>query len=665
MPNSIREIRGFVTWFAGHGRQAALGAFIVLGGLLLAGCGGTTATPTAEVTPTAIVAATPIPPPPPKTLTICLGQEPNTLYAYGNPNAAARSVMEAIFDGPIDSNSYGFQAVILEKLPSIDDGDAQLAPVDVLLGDLVVDASGDLVALDAGVAVFPSGCNSEACAVEYDGVSPLQMDQLSATFSILTGVTWSDGTPVTANDSVFAFETARSSETPGSKFSVDRTQTYEALDEATTQWIGVPGFIDPTYYVNFWTPLPSELLLALTPTDMLTAESTTTQPLGWGPFAVDEWISGDHIALSQNPNYFRAAEGLPHIASLTYRFVADPDTAISQLLSGECDLLDTSIQLDGQVELLLEFMNSGQTQSLFSTTMVMERLDFGILPASYDDGYTPGAGGDRPDFFGDRLTRQAIAQCLDRQAVVDAVLFGLSTVPDTYIPAEHPLYNPSVTSYPFDVSAAGDLLDQVGWVDDDDDPGTPRLSLNVAGVPNGTPFVVDYSTTVATQRRQVSEILAQSLGQCGIQLNLEYVEPEEFYAGGPDGPLFGRQFDLAEFAMSTTGGQPPCDWWSTDEIPTADNLWIGANVSGYSSGAYDAACRAALTSLPDTPEFSEANNEAEFLFSDDLPVVPLYWRIIVAAARSDMCNFVLNPTASSDLWNIEQFDYGEACLPQG
>jgi peptide/nickel transport system substrate-binding protein len=141
------------------------------------------------------------------------------------------------------------------------------------------------------------------------------------------------------------------------------------------------------------------------------------------------------------------------------------------------------------------------------------------------------------------------------------------------------------------------------------------------------------------------------------------MEPEDFYASGPDGPLFGRQFDLAEFAMSTTGSQPPCDWWTTGEIPTADNLWIGADVSGYSSEPYDAACRAALSSLPDTPEFTDGTNEAEFLFSQDLPVVPLYWRIIVAAARSDMCNFSLDPTASSDLWNVEQFDYGDGCAP--
>jgi len=126
-------------------------------------------------------------------------------------------------------------------------------------------------------------------------------------------------------------------------------------------------------------------------------------------------------------------------------------------------------------------------------------------------------------------------------------------------------------------------------------------------------------------------------------------------------PLFGRQFDLAEFAMSNSGSQPPCNWWTTAEIPTEDNQWVGADVSGYSSQPYDDACLAALTTLPDTQEFTDGNNNAELLFSQDLPSVPLYWRILVAAARKDMCNFALDPTATSDLWNVEQFDYGETC----
>ena len=60
----------------------------------------------------------------PDTLVLCMGQEPETLYSYGGNMLASSQVYEAIYDGPIDNRSFSYQAVILEKLPSLADGDA-------------------------------------------------------------------------------------------------------------------------------------------------------------------------------------------------------------------------------------------------------------------------------------------------------------------------------------------------------------------------------------------------------------------------------------------------------------------------------------------------------------------------------------------------------------
>ncbi len=70
--------------------------------------------------------------------------------------------------------------------------------------------------------------------------------------------------------------------------------------------------------------------------------------------------------------------------------------------------------------------------------------------------------------------------------------------------------------------------------------------------------------------------------------------------------------------------------------------------------------------------YAAGYRDTQAIFAEDLPIVPLYWRLKVAAARAGMCNFSLDPTASapiglrqhllgSDLWNIEAFDYGSAC----
>ena len=72
--------------------------------------------------------ATPAPTPTPvvRSLTICLGEEPNTLYPYGSLNASARSVLSAVYDGPMDVVEYGYEPIILEKIPALEDGDAQV-----------------------------------------------------------------------------------------------------------------------------------------------------------------------------------------------------------------------------------------------------------------------------------------------------------------------------------------------------------------------------------------------------------------------------------------------------------------------------------------------------------------------------------------------------------
>src|SRR4030067_1978178 len=70
-----------------------------------------------------VVTATPEPEVPtevaPRTLVICQGQEPDTMYPYSGAMLARSHVQEAIFDGPIDTNTYNYQPTILEQLPRL------------------------------------------------------------------------------------------------------------------------------------------------------------------------------------------------------------------------------------------------------------------------------------------------------------------------------------------------------------------------------------------------------------------------------------------------------------------------------------------------------------------------------------------------------------------
>jgi peptide/nickel transport system substrate-binding protein len=596
----------------------------------------------------------------PRALTICIGQEPNTLYPFGEINASARSVLAAIYDDPVETIGYKYKPGILTELPSLENGDVEIVKAQVQPGADVVDANGDVVKLEPGLEIRPAGCRADDCVVTYDGTSSPEMDQLVVNFRMRKELTWSDGTPVTSDDSIYAYSLASAPEAFGTSYLVERTQIYEATDATTVQWWGKPGFMDSSYATNFFAPAPRHLWSKFPVDQMPEVDIASRAPMGWGAYVIKDWVAGDHISLTKNPYYYRAAEGYPKFENLSFRFISDPNVALSELVARRCDILDPSIRLDNQVGLLREMQKAEQAQSFVVPGMTIEWLGLGITPSSYDDGYNINFQIDRQDIFGDAHTRQAIVYCLDRQSVVDNVLFGLTTVPTTYIPVEHPLYDPNVSAIPFDPAAGISLLEGVGWRDTDGDPSTPRAAVTVKNVIPGTLLQLNYYTTTATQRRQVVDILAKSLAQCGIGVNVQYFSQNDLYAPGPGGLLFGRKFDLIEYAMGVNSIEPPCNWFTSREIPTKENSWIGTNLTGYKSEKYDAACRATNFTLPSEQAYIDTYRQTQVIFADELPAIPLYYRLRVAAARPDLCGFELDPTANP-LWNIEKFDIGEAC----
>jgi peptide/nickel transport system substrate-binding protein len=217
-----------------------------------------------------------------------------------------------------------------------------------------------------------------------------------------------------------------------------------------------------------------------------------------------------------------------------------------------------------------------------------------------------------------------------------------------------------VDSYDFDPARGNQLLDLIGWRDLDGDPSTPRVAVSVPNVPAGTPLSLNYYSTPALQRRQAADILTRSLAECGVGANVQYFSQNDLYAPGPEGLLFGRRFDLIQYAMSTNSIVPPCSWFTTREIPNAADQWVGTNVTGFSNPEYDSACESTALSLPGEAAYADAFRQAQSIFASQLPAIPLYFRLKVAAASADVCHFDLDPSANP-LWNIEAFDIGQGC----
>ena len=161
---------------------------------------------------------------------------------------------------------------------------------------------------------------------------------------------------------------------------------------------------------------------------------------------------------------------------------------------------------------------------------------------------------DRPDFFSDVRVRQAFAYCIDRQKIIEKQLFNQSSIPAGYISPDHPLFAKDLASLPYDPAQGKTLLDQAGWKQFGADPAKPRVAATVPTVTPGTPFTLDYVTSEAPLRIEIAKMIVANLADCGIQVNVRYLPVGELYLPGPDGVLFGRKFDLAQFSWSSGTG---------------------------------------------------------------------------------------------------------------
>jgi len=609
-----------------------------------------------------------------KTLTICLGDEPDSLFLYSKHSQAANLIIQAIYDGPIDIENGVPQPVILEKIPNFENGSAFFTPLEVNEGDDIINSAGEVVQLKAGVEIFPAGCTSPHCAVRWDGDSPLRMDFVTAEYELIPGLKWSDGQPLQASDSVYSYNLASDPETRASKDNIEQTATYIAVDDVTLQWTSKPGLVIDAFENYFWTPLPEHVWKKYNSDDLFSAEEVNRTPIGWGAFQVDEWIDGQSLRLTKNPNYFRAGDGLPFFDELVFKFINSfGDTALSNLKFdrvpfrqfnydlGEfekeisengCDLATTTSDLRDQLpvlNILLNYFKDPAIKVLKSGKSEDQMILFN-LGGSEEDASNPSK---------DLNVRKAVDLCLNRSKIISDLSYGLYDLTDLEQILNSETNSQENSANPYDPTSGNALLDRSGWKDNDNNPDTPRISSGVSGVPNGKELGFRFLVEDIDDNLKSSEIVKASLADCGIGINIKPVPPEIFWDARNADSVFHGNYDIAQLTLEAPFSNP-CPLFSSKSIPTAENNFLGLNFSGFKNEDLDNFC----DQFEKTHIRTDRNsilNKMNAIISENLTVAPLYRYSELMVAQRDFCAEKILSRSNNELSKIEEFIISPEC----
>jgi len=366
--------------------------------------------------------------------------------------------------------------------------------------------------------------------------------------------------------------------------------------------------------------IPEHILGGLTPDEFNTAEFNTQSPVGTGPFMFREWVKDDHVALVKNPDYFK---GAPNIDFWYYKIVENQTVEYAQLQTGEVDF-------------------AGVTAALWEDAQQQENLGCVAYPQFGFTFYVYQLDPEKSPLFLDVRTRQALLLALDRQAMVDSIVFGLADVAHSTVPPISWAHNPdNEPRYGYDPEAAKALLDEAGWRDEDGDG--VREAHGVTGVDDGTPFTFEIHTNAGNNERESNMVVMQQYWkEIGIDAKST---PIEWNA------LLAELTETYEYEMIVVGFS-----WDTD--PDQKTMWHtdsyggGFNMNRYSNPELDEIIDAALQTV-DQEERTGYYLEMQRILAEDVPAPILYFRQGTGCWNTRLHEFEWNDL--DEKWNAEKW----------
>ena len=343
-------------------------------------------------------------------------------------------------------------------------------------------------------------------------------DGLVWTIRLHEGITFSDGTPVTAQTVKDYLDWERNEPlTYGYYSTTTNIESIEVIDDLTFMYTSFEPMIDseiaefPMMFIlppHIWSNLGDDLFAF-----------DNSEMIGTGPYVISEHVPGSHIIFDAREDYYR---GKPAIDRIIYKVFANNDALVNALISGEIDL--TMPYLPPEV-----YETLGDNPNItFKEKFPFNTFEIAFNMSDYGVGN---------EAVKDPAVRLAIDQAIDKNQIVDVVFLGHATTGPTNW-AVGPYYegklNPNLKMTPFDPNAARQTLKDAGYVDSDGDG--VREDQNGKSLEFRLIYATDYPTS-----QTMTRMIADWLADIGIKVDIEAVDFGTWYYY----VLGERDFDMA------------------------------------------------------------------------------------------------------------------------
>ena len=469
--------------------------------------------------------------------------------------------------------------------------------------------------IQPGLAVdIPTVANGEVSA-----------DLKTWTFRLRPNLIWSDGQPLNADDVDFTW---RLWDNP--KFAAASTLGFNLIQAAdvSADKLSITFHLSASFepFISIWTdasgaPMPKHVFQNIAPDQVLKSAENLKPSVSSGPWIVSDSVPGDHYTVVRNPRYYQAAKGYPYLDSIIFKIVTNQNTILSDFQAGSIDsawFLDVT-KLPAYKALTNYHIASNTISPNF------EAIYFNLNNA----------------ILRDVNIRKAMAMAIDQHTLIQNARDGQAMPLCTdHSEAYHPGYEANAPCLKYDPMAAGQILNQDGWI----------LGSDGYRHKGGKTLEFSYSTTANNAWRKADALILQNeFKAIGIKINIVYYPASIFFGTVlPNGKP--GQYDLAEFENSFGYDADDSSDFACNQIPSAANQFGGGNFSFYCNPQLDKLFTAEL-STTDVNQRQQIFNQIHQIYLTDFPFVTLFAPTDLAVVKNNTHNYRPGPFGAAETLN--------------